>query len=363
MTADTRRRAVIGIAVLVVAGGAMLVGAVLGVAVIDSRHGSAASVTAAPPSAQTVEVKRMDLSNGQSFGGTLGFGPPQPVKGAGSGVVTKLPRTGDLAAPGKALYWVNDKPVPVFFGDTPLFRKLDGPTLKGADVAVVAQNLKALGYSVGALPEDPQQTAFTPAIAATLKKWERSVGLDDTGTLEVGQVLVLAGSMRVNSVTAQLGDPVAGDLLTVTSTQKVVTMPVDATAVGQIKTGAAVTIMRPDTKTVSAKVTAISTTVDGGDGKDQTSGPPKLNVTVTPDDPSTLADLDAASVQVQVTTSVHKGVLAAPVGALVALREGGYAVQTADGRYRAVQTGMFANGMVEISGDGLTEGLKVVTTS
>jgi len=46
----------------------------------------------------------------------------------------------------------------------------------------------------------------------------------------------------------------------------------------------AVTIMRPDTKTVSAKVTAIGTTVDGGDGKDQTSGPPKLNVTVTPDD-------------------------------------------------------------------------------
>jgi hypothetical protein len=68
-------------------------------------------------------------------------------------------------------------------------------------------------------------------------------------------------------------------------------------------------------------------------------------------------------VQVQVTTSVHSGVLAVPVGALVALREGGYAVQTADGRYRAVQTGMFANGMVEISGDGLAEGLKVVTTS
>jgi hypothetical protein len=47
----------------------------------------------------------------------------------------------------------------------------------------------------------------------------------------------------------------------------------------------------------------------------------------------------------------------------VALREGGYAVQTADGKYHAVQTGMFANGMVEISGDVLAEGLKVVTTS
>jgi hypothetical protein len=251
--------------------------------------------------------------------------------------------------------------VPVFFGDTPLFRKLDGPTLKGADVAVVAANLKALGYNVGVVAaKDP---SFTPALAAALKKWQRSVGLDDTGTLDIGQVVVLAGPMRVNSVTAQLGDAVTGDLLSVTSTKKVVTMPVDATEVGQIKTGAAVTIMRPDNKSVSAKVTAISTTVDGG-GKDQTaSGPPKLAVTVTPDDPSTLADLDAASVQVQVTTSVHKGVLAVPVGALVALREGGYAVQTPDGKYLAVQTGMFANGMVEISGNGVTDGLKVVTTS
>ena len=358
MAADTRRRAVIGIAVLVV-----VIGTVLGVAVIDSRHGEQAGATTAPPSAQTVAVKRMDLSNGQSFGGTLGYGPPQTLKGAGSGVVTKLPATGDIVAQGKALYWVNDKPVPVFFGDTPLFRKIDGPTLKGADVAVVAQNLKALGYSVGALPKDPQQTAFTPAIAAALKKWEKSVGLDDTGTIDVGQFVVVAGAMRVNSVTAQLGDSVAGDLLTLTSTQKVVTMPVDATEVGQIKTGAAVTIIRPDNKNVSAKVTAVSTTVDGGKDTGSQTGPPKLNVTVTPDDPSTLSDLDAASVQVQVTTSVHKGVLAVPVGALVALREGGYAVQTPDGKYKAVQTGMFANGMVEISGDGVVEGLKVVTTS
>jgi hypothetical protein len=336
MKADTRRRAVIGIAVL-----AVVVGTVLGVALIDARHSSSAGVAAAPPAVSTVAVERMDLSNGQSFGGTLGYGTPRTVKGAGAGVVTKLPAVGDITAQGKALYWVNDKPVPVFFGDTPLFRKLDGPTLKGADVAVVAANLKALGYNVGVVPaKDP---SFTPLLAAALKKWEHSVGLDDTGTLDVGQVVVLAGPMRVNSVTAQLGDAVTGDLLSVTSTRKVVTMPVDATEIGQIKTGAAVTIMRPDNKSVPAKVTAVSTTVDGG-GKDPVnSGPPKLAVTVTPDDPSTLADLDAAS------------------GALVALREGGYAVQTPGGKYLAVQTGMFANGMVEIS--GVTEGLKVVTTS
>ena len=52
-----------------------------------------------------------------------------------------------------------------------------------------------------------------------------------------------------------------------------------------------------------------------------------------------------------------------PVGALVALSEGGYAVQRADAGLVAVDTGMFAKGLVEITGAGLDEGMTVVTTS
>jgi hypothetical protein len=54
------------------------------------------------------------------------------------------------------------------------------------------------------------------------------------------------------------------------------------------------------------------------------------------------------------------------VAALLALREGGYAVQVVNGTTTtlvAVQTGMFADGNVEITGTGLQAGLKVVTTS
>jgi len=44
------------------------------------------------------------------------------------------------------------------------------------------------------------------------------------------------------------------------------------------------------------------------------------------------------------------------------LETGGYAVETADGRHRRipVQTGIFSNGRVEISGAGIVEGLKVL---
>jgi hypothetical protein len=66
-------------------------------------------------------------------------------------------------------------------------------------------------------------------------------------------------------------------------------------------------------------------------------------------------------VKVGVTTGSRKGVLAVPVNALLALAEGGYGVRLTDGTGRivVVSTGLFARGMVEVSGDGLTEGTRV----
>jgi hypothetical protein len=333
------------------------------------RHGQGKAPAAAPAaSVATIAVQKTDLTDTQSFTGTLGFGTPQPLKGTGAGVVTKLPATGYVAERGKPLYSVNDIPVPVFFGGTPLFRKLDAPGLQGSDVAMVADNLAALGYKTGTHVSDPTKATFTPTLIDALKKWQRHAGLDDTGTLDVGQLVVVAGAVRVNAVSAQLGDPAAGPLMTVTPTEKVVTVPVDPTSVGSIKTGAPVTIVRPDNKNVPGKVTAISTAVDGStDSAGGTSAggqnPPKVNIMVVPDDEGAVSDLDSASVQVEVTTQTHAGVLAVPVGALVALREGGYAVQLPSGALKAVQTGMFSKDLVEISGAGITEGLQVVTTS
>jgi hypothetical protein len=355
------RRTGILAAVLVVFVIAVGVGVVV---VID--HGRSTVPGAPPPAAvKTVAIQQTDLANTSSFSGTLGFGSPQIVKGAGEGIVTKLPKSGDVAERGKPLYSVNGVAVPVFFGDTPLFRKLDNPDLQGPDVAVVADNLAALGYKVGTRAKDRQKTAFTTGVSDALKKWQKSLGLTETGTLDIGQVVVLSGPMRVNGVTAQLGDAANTPLLTVTPTTKVVTVPVNAGDVGAIKVGVAATIVRPDAKEIAGKVTDISTTVDGG--KDSpgggTSGPPKVNITLTPDNEHDLDAYDSASVQIKITTETHAGVLAVPVGALVALREGGYAVQLPDGTLKAVQTGMFAKDLVEISGQGVSAGMQVVTTS
>lgn len=321
----------------------------------------AAPSTAAP--VKTTQVVKVDLADTRSFNGALGFGPAQPVKGAGAGLLTRLPKQGDLSERGKPLHWVNDRPVPVFFGDTPLFRKLEKPEDVGRDVAVVADNLAKLEYDVGVRAKDSEKTAFTPALSAAVKRWQRDTGLEQTGTLDVGQILVLAGPVRVNSVKAQPGDAVATELMSVTSTTKVVTIPVEATEVAKLKVGAAVTVVRPDTKEIPGTITAVGTTAEDQQNGQAQKGPAKLAVTVTPADANAVGDLDSASVQVKVTTETHGGVLAVPVGALVALREGGYAVQLPGGSFKAVQTGMFAKDLVEVKGDGISAGLQVVTTS
>jgi hypothetical protein len=67
-------------------------------------------------------------------------------------------------------------------------------------------------------------------------------------------------------------------------------------------------------------------------------------------------------VHVALVSAHVDNVLTVPVAALVALAEGGYGVQVVDGsttRYVAVRTGMFANGRVEIAGEGITAGTLV----
>lgn len=73
---------------------------------------------------------------------------------------------------------------------------------------------------------------------------------------------------------------------------------------------------------------------------------------------------DQAPVAVRVVTLTHPNVLAVPVTALLAMPEGGYGVEVvrADGtQLVAAHLGLFANGNVEVSGEGLAVGDDVVT--
>ncbi|WP_394619313.1 peptidoglycan-binding protein [Lentzea sp. JNUCC 0626] len=308
---------------------------------------------------QTTTVQLGDLTNTRTMQAQLGFGAARSLKGAATGTVTKLPAPGQATELGKELYRVDDQPVVVFFGATPLFRALDAPGLKGSDVAVLMDNLAALGYSVGTRPKDATKAEFTQRVVDALKKWQKALGVEQTGTLAPGRVLVLDRPMRVGAVKAQLGAPAAEELFELTPTTRLVTLQIPVTEAGALKAGMAVMVVRPDNRAVPAKVTSVTPVAappENGSG-------PKADIVVTPDNPADVEDLDTAPVRVTVVSESRTGVLVVPLAALVALKEGGYALQLRSGELKAVQTGLYSQDKVEVSGDGVAAGLEVVTAS
>ncbi|MEU6610581.1 peptidoglycan-binding protein [Streptomyces shenzhenensis] len=373
------------------------------------------------PKATIVAVSPTDLSDTREMEGTLGFGAARIVRGTDGGKVTWLPAVGASVTRGKQLYRVNDRPAVVFYGSTPLYRTLDSIGSVGRDVRVVADNLKALGYDIGSQPatgttvrpqapasgastdEEPQPEGndphaspgpsgagknadepagrpsasprpvtvkegdgvLTASLIAAIKRWQPTAGMEPTGVLDVSDVVVTTGAARVGKVNAQLGADASADLLTITATTKTVTIPVDALDVGSIKKGQKVSVTLPDQSATPGEVSAISTIIQGAADAEGGSGDPsqQLNVTVSLRDADAVQDVDAARVQVKFATETRKGVLTVPVGALLALSEGGYALRTPEGKLLPVETGLFAKGLVEVSGQGIAVGVKVESAS
>ena len=98
-------------------------------------------------------------------------------------------------------------------------------------------------------------------------------------------------------------------------------------------------------------MTFVSSVAEGGGEPGQSA---TFAVEIALDDPSIAAGLDEAPVDVRVVSESVEGVLAVPVSALLALAEGGYAVELVEGettRLVAVEPGFFADGVVEVTGD------------
>ena len=313
---------------------------------------------AAPP--QTATVTRTDLSTSVTLNGSLGHGTATTFTGRKAGTVTWLPAVGAVVDRGQRLYAVDAKPVVLLVGDTPLYRTVDGTAKSGPDVAEVNANLRALGFRSA-----PTGSTYTAGTAEALKQWQHRNGLDETGTLAVGDAAVLPAAVRVDSLKVQPGASATADLMGLTSTTKLVTATVDPTQVdvNLLTVGQTVTLSLPNSKQAQGTVATVTASAGSQDQTGSSGRPSGPTVTIGIGDQSAVSDVDSGSVGVTVITGSHKGVLAVPVGALVVVQGGGYAVQVANGKLVGVQTGMFADGLVEVSGPDLAAGLKVVTVS
>ncbi|MHC5797139.1 peptidoglycan-binding protein [Lacisediminihabitans sp. FW035] len=299
-------------------------------------------------------MERKDLSTASVLEGTLGYGTPIPLKIAGTGTITWLPEAGRSLDRNSQLLRIDERPLVVFLGSTPLYRPLDVPGLRGADVSMVASNLKALGLLNVA---DPAKAVTGVSLSAALRAWQKNLGLEPTGTIAPGDVQVLPEPSRVASVTSRVGDA-PGESLTVTGLTKTVVVDVPASRAGAVAVDAPVTATLVDGTKLSGHVASVATVIN--DGQDA-SAEPTLGITIALDDQAATGDTVASPVSVSVAAETRIGALVVPIAALLALREGGYALQTPSGSLLAVTTGLFAGDFVEVSGKGVTEGLTVVT--
>ncbi|MDW5598359.1 peptidoglycan-binding domain-containing protein, partial [Conexibacter stalactiti] len=150
-------------------------------------------------------VERRTLVENATVDGTLGYDDPRPALDRLGGTLTWLPQTGATIRPGERLFAVDGEPVILLDGRVPAWRTLTSGD-EGADVRQLERNLAAFGYDPGTVDDD-----YTSATVAAVSDWQESLGVAETGTVELGAVVFLPGARRVGEVTGSLGGSGGGN--------------------------------------------------------------------------------------------------------------------------------------------------------
>jgi hypothetical protein len=423
--------------------------AAIAVLVIALDGGSGGGAEAQGPRTPTVSLERRDLTSRNSVDGTLGYAGEATVISRLSGTFTWLPAEGDVIRRGQRLFEVDGEPAILMYGDVPAYRDLSTGVTAGPDVKEVEQNLEVLGFDPGTVDDE-----FTSSTASAVADWQDSLGLDATGSVELGRVVFMSGARRVTSLSVSLGSssgssgsnpsgsdtpasnddaasstamlasyevptgqakkkpggngktgkrpstkkptaqdtpssasPSASDsssgsgdssgsdgssgtdasstpsteVMTTSSERRLVSVDLDPSDL--VKRGTAARVELPDGKTVNGRVSSVGTVASSDDSaQGDGSSSPTIPVTIALPEGAHVTGLDQAPVTVELADEVRRDVFVVPVEALLGTAGGGYAIEVVDSSGRRqvpVDPGLFADGYVEVEGDGLHEGMRV----
>jgi hypothetical protein len=363
----SRRRRVVTVGALV------LVGAAIAVVVVNPFAGNGGTpgglADNADPTSVTT-VSQGDITSQTQVSGTLGYSGTYSVINQQQGTITWLPAVGQVVTEGHVLYGVSEDPVVLLYGTTPAFRTLsEGATdsaTSGPDVAELNADLVAMGYLTSAdIAAEPSD--FTAYTKAGVEELQAALGVPQNGVFTLGQVVFLPSAARItavgqNAVVGGMAQP-GSQILTASSTNRVVTIDLNPDQQGDVAVGDKVTITLPNGQNTTGTVTSVGTVATNSGGGNSS---PTITVLVTPDNPSAIGNLDQAPVEVSITQGSAKNVFIVPVDALLPLSTGGYALEVLGAKgvhtLEPVTLGLFddANEQVQVSGPGVQAGQRIV---
>lgn len=234
----------------------------------------------------------------------------------------------------------------------------------GEDVTQLETALSELGYF-----EATPDAHFDWNTIVAIQKWQKALNLPQTGSLPLGTVLFAPEDLRIGALKARVGDnaTMETDLFTASSSRQVISanLKLSDQALGVV--GNSVTVRLPGSATTTTgTITSVEPPREkaGEEEAEETTKERIIPITVTPDDTSALEGLQEASVSLGLTSETRTDVLSVPLSALVALSADQFGVEVVDesGKIRRVPVtvGLFAGDRVEVSGDEIAEGQRVV---
>jgi len=290
---------------------------------------------------RTSEVVVDTLVESDDYNGNLGFGDERQLSARAQGTLTWLPAEETTVAPGDVLWEIDRQPVIYMSGQIPMYRDLYNGVKKGDDVLQLEEFLIAEGFGPDAWEAD---TSFNRTTRNAVKAFQKDRGMTESGVLGPSQIVVGDEALRIAD-TANLGDDAsAGPVLTVTDAVAEVTMAVSSRQLPTFQESPDVVIVLSDGSELDASLSETKATPPDEEGR--------FGYTLTYIVDDSIGE--AQPVKIRVERTLAEDALTVPVDALVALAEGGYAVevQTATGPVlRAVEVIDFDDTSVAITGD------------
>ncbi|MCP5025009.1 MAG: peptidoglycan-binding protein [Actinomycetia bacterium] len=349
----TRRRFMLGAGTLVVAAGT-------GVAAWATDTWPALSTTTAPQTdtgggtvngLERVAVTRGTLSSEREYTATVSFGDPWTLTTSAAGTVTGANAQGTVVGFGEVLVRIDEEPLTLAEGAMPMYRELrrvdtrlrdeNGDRqvlLTGLDVVQLQTFLVAAGFDADDKMDVDGEFGATTEDA--LEAWQKAVGLPVTGRIDDRHLVFsptptrIAWTTRVGAVFTALEVNDADAQVFIDTTNR----------------GRSALVVDAGVEVELADGTTMSGTVAKQEPVSQPDGSRVWRTTVRVDDG---LSGDIEDVTVTATEMVATDVLLVPVGALLALAQGGHAVELAGPTGTtlvAVEVGEVLDGRAEVEG-------------